>query len=139
VAPSEIPESDWSSEFPTESRPGKCIYTRSRDVYDNGEVGEWSYSVGFIGSSPVVLEVTTPNGNLYIGENLSAVLTVRVSQENIDITENFDDEHFIWEKYDSNGVRDPEWYRYGKTIYIDNTDVFKKAVFNCVLTLEPEN
>lgn len=134
--PEEIPEEDWTKEFPETTIPGMCIYTRTRDVYNNGEASEWRYSVGLIGSGPVVLEIYTNTGNLYIGEQISADLSVRVSQENLDITENFDDENFIWEKYDKHGEKDRNWYRYGKTIYISNADVYHKATFNCILTIE---
>ena len=134
--PENIPEEAWLRDFPEVSIPGLCIYTRTRDVYNNGEVSEWRYSVGLIGPGPVMLEIYTNTGSLYIGEQISADLTVRVSQENLDITENFDDENFIWEKYDKHGEKDRNWYRYGKTIYISNADVYHKATFNCILTIE---
>jgi hypothetical protein len=74
--PATLPEGAWSPDFPTEGIDGKCIYTRSRDVYDNAEVGEWSYTAGFIGTSPIVLMITTSTGNMYVNNDINATLTV---------------------------------------------------------------
>lgn len=42
---------DWSYIFPTTLIDGKCVFTRMRDIYNNGAPSPWRYSVGYIGTS----------------------------------------------------------------------------------------
>ena len=51
MEPKNIPDANWRLFFPTELVDGKCVFTRMRDVYNNGESTEWRYSVGYIGTS----------------------------------------------------------------------------------------
>jgi hypothetical protein len=49
--PTTIADKNWRNFFPEELIDGKCVYTRMRDVYNNGAKSEWRYSVGYIGTS----------------------------------------------------------------------------------------
>lgn len=136
LEPATLPEKVWSSDFPIEGIDGKCIYTRSRDIYDNAEVGEWGYTAGFIGTSPIVLLITTSTGNMYVNNDISATLTVTANQDNKDITDLFETEAFLWEKYDADGTKDENWGKRGTSIQISSADIYKKAVFNCILDVD---
>ena len=51
LEPNTIEDEKWSITFPTELIDGMCVYTRSYDIYNNGEKSSYRYSVGYIGTS----------------------------------------------------------------------------------------
>jgi hypothetical protein len=68
---------------------------------------------GIDGKDPIVLIVENSNGNIFINGDIDTLLTVKALQGNEDITNHFDQEAFVWSKYDENGILDTSWSRTG--------------------------
>jgi hypothetical protein len=51
LAPEDIEEELWENYFPEVLVDGYYVFTRTRDVYNNGQPSAWRYSVGYIGTS----------------------------------------------------------------------------------------
>jgi hypothetical protein len=51
LAPEDIEEELWKNYFPEVLIDGYYVFTRTRDVYNNGQPSAWRYSVGYIGTS----------------------------------------------------------------------------------------
>lgn len=134
--PAQIPDSKWSKDFPQNDIDGKAIYTRARSIYDNGETSSWSYTAGFIGTGPIMVEVTTYSGDIYLNNQITTTLMAIVTQDNIDITNEFPLSAFTWTRYNAKGIEDYTWPEHGNLLAISNKDVLRKATFSCAVDIE---
>lgn len=124
-------DDDWSITEPART-PGVIVWQKTKYTYGDGSSSE---KITCDGTSPIEVRITSSAGTIYINNNIKTTLTATVHQANVDITNQFSDEAFLWEKYDADGVRDLEWSHLGQTITVNNLDVYKKAMFNCVVDL----
>lgn len=88
------------------------------------------------GKHPVVLTITSTTGGVYINGEIKAQLRAIAWRNGIDITSSYDDQSFVWTKYDKNGTKDLTWSDFGPIIEIDHTEVEQKATFSCELIQE---
>jgi hypothetical protein len=88
------------------------------------------------GESPLLLLIESSTGNLFINRDIDATLTATVWKGTEDVTSEYIGS-FRWTKYDANGenpvVLDGET---GRSITIDDTDIYKKARFVCEIISE---
>lgn len=130
-------DDSWSREAPEKERK-KYMWQKTVNVYGDGSSEEKIVCIaGATGDGPIVVNIKCSTGTIYINNNITNVtLTASVSQDNQDITDEFEDGDFLWEKYDMNGNLDTTWSYTGKTIPISHLDVYKRAVFNCILKID---
>lgn len=88
------------------------------------------------GKHPTILTITSTTGGIYINGEIKAQLRATAWRNGIDITSNYDDQAFVWTKYDRNGTKDLTWSGFGPVIEIDHTEVEQKATFSCELIQE---
>ena len=88
------------------------------------------------GKHPTILTITSTTGGIYINGEIKAQLRATAWRNGIDITSNYDDQAFVWTKYDRNGTKDLTWNDFGPVIEIDHTEVEQKATFSCELIQE---
>lgn len=88
------------------------------------------------GKHPTILTITSTTGGIYINGEIKAQLRATAWRNGIDITSNYDDQAFVWTKYDRNGTKDLTWSDFGPVIEIDHTEVEQKATFSCELIQE---
>ena len=131
IPPSE--DATWYETAPDWTDDG-YIWQKTVSVYGDGSMEENITCLA--GASPITVEIISSSGTIYINNGINATLSAKAFQGNKDITNEFPDSAFLWEKYDMDGVRDPVWSYAGKTVTIKNTDVFKRAIFNCTLDIE---
>ena len=128
---------DWQTTAPM-WQEGMYIWQKIQTIYVNGDVvdSEPTCISGADGVSPIFVEITSSAGTIYINNNINTTLIAKVYQKNQDITDEFPSRAFLWEKYDSNGNRDTTWSYAGKTVSVSNLDIWKKAMFNCIVDIE---
>lgn len=88
------------------------------------------------GTSPYLVQITSSTGNLYINGDISAYLTAHVYKGNEEITTALSADKFVWSKYDKDGNKDEDFVGIGNPLVINGDDVFKKAMFNCEITIQ---
>ncbi|WP_051617558.1 hypothetical protein [Prevotella sp. HUN102] len=89
------------------------------------------------GESPVSVQIL--GGNIIRNGQGSTTLTAYVWKGNEDITERFKPGDFSWTRDSGNPEYDTEWNRrhrgFGRTLTVSAQDVFKRATFDCILTM----
>ena len=88
------------------------------------------------GKHPTILTITSTTGGIYINGEIKAQLRATAWRNGVDITSSYDDQAFVWTKYDRNGTKDLTWSDFGPVIEIDHTEVEQKATFSCELIQE---
>lgn len=88
------------------------------------------------GKHPIMLTITSTTGGVYINGEIRAELRATVWRNGVDITSSYDEQAFVWTKYDRDGAKDLTWSDYGSVIEIDHTEVEQKATFSCELIQE---
>ena len=84
-------------------------------------------------ASPIIVNIDSSAGNIFVNNTISTTLTCTVTQGNTDITSSVT--NFHWIKYDSQGNIDPLWTRGNtSTITLTSADVEGRAVFRCEVT-----
>lgn len=128
------PEDDaWGQEVP--EKEGKLyMWQKTVTVYGDGSIEEVISCVD--GKGHIVIDITCSTGTIYINNEIQATLTAKVLQDNQDITSEFPSSAFRWEKYDMYGNKDTVWSYTGTTVVINNLDIYKRAMFNCILDVE---
>jgi hypothetical protein len=130
------PDDDWDEEPPEKERK-KYMWQKTVNIYGDGSSEEKAVCIaGADGEGAIVVEITSSTGTIYVNNDIATTLVAKAYQDNIDITDEFPDGAFLWEKYDMYGVKDTVWSYTGKTIAINNLDIYKRAMFNCVLNVE---
>lgn len=83
------------------------------------------------------LVISSSNGNIFKNGNISTVLTATVFSWDKDVTDELDDNQFIWTRVSSDTEEDKAWNsaHFGgtKSITITNDDVKARATFYCDL------
>lgn len=83
------------------------------------------------------LVISSSNGNIFKNGNISTVLTATVFSWDKDVTDELDDNQFIWTRVSSDTEADKDWNsaHFGgtKSITITNDDVKARATFYCDL------
>lgn len=83
------------------------------------------------------LVISSSNGNIFKNGNISTVLTATVFSWDKDVTDELDDNQFIWTRVSSDSEADKVWNsaHFGgtKSIIITNDDVKARATFYCDL------
>lgn len=88
------------------------------------------------GKHPTILTITSTTGGIYINGEIKAQLRATAWRNGVDITSSYNDQAFVWTKYDRNGIKDLTWNDFGPVIEIDHTEVEQKATFSCELIQE---
>ena len=132
------PPTEWQDSAPPWTN-GKHMWQKIISTFSDGSTQESEACIeGAKGESNITLEIRSSTGTSFINQEGETVLYVRALKDNVDITENFNDSKFLWERYSKDGDRDPIWSERGKYIHISGKDVFKKAVYNCILEINEE-
>ena len=126
----------WSEEAPEKERK-KYMWQKTVNVYGDGSSEERAVCIaGSDGEGAIVVDIKSSTGTVYVNGDIKTTLVAKVYQDNYDITEEFPDGAFLWEKYDAYGVKDTVWSYTGNTVAVSNLDIYKRAMFNCVLDIE---
>lgn len=100
---------------------------------------EWQKQVskGDDGDSPIVLSIFTDCGNFIRNGQGQVTLTAVVTRGGEDITATFSSAAFSWIRSSGNAEYDKAWNirheRFGNTVTVKAEDIFKRAVFECIL------
>lgn len=114
-------------------------YKWKREILSNGDIRyEIMPSDGKDGVSPIIVEIDSSAGDIYINNNINTILSARVMENNIEITEEFPDDAFSWQAFDisGNSIGVPRPFR---TLTITSNDVKKKATFVCSVDMTKRN
>lgn len=85
------------------------------------------------GMSPISVEIESSAGNIFKNK-VSTLLKCVVRRGGEDISDQVI--NYNWQKYDMNGNLDPTWNRNNsQTIYISPSDLYKKAIFKCEVSI----
>lgn len=86
--------------------------------------------------------ISSSNGNSFINGNINTVLTATVYKGQIDITDQLQNNNFVWTRVSDDTESDNIWnYEHqniGNQVTITNYDFDNKAVFNCSIQIEEE-
>ena len=111
-------------------------------VLDAAEYFE-SYTVSkqYDGADSYSVYIASVNGNIFRGGIIATSLSARVLKGGEDITELIPDLNFHWLRTSDDKEKDSLWNsisHIGKTLEITGDDVFRKAVFDCEVTLSTQ-
>ena len=117
-----------------------CIVGKGRTTTTEPKDGspEWvKETYGLKGETPLLLAILTDRGNFIRNGQGQVVLTAVVTRGGEDITETFPSTAFSWTRSSGNAEYDKAWNsrheRFGKTVIVKAEDIFKRAVFECIL------
>lgn len=132
-----------SSEVTTADYPS-YIGTYSDDKISDSVIPSnytWSLIRGNDGVSPINLIIESSNGSQFKNNIINTTFTAKLYQDNKEIDKDGTKYAYVWSKVNSDGTVDTTWnlahQTSQKSITITNSDVWKKATFNC--TAEPLN
>ena len=102
-----------------------------------------SYTVSkqYDGADSYSVYIASVNGNIFRGGIITTSLSARVLKGGEDITELIPDQNFHWLRTSDDKEKDSLWNSIshtGKTLEITGDDVFRKAVFDCEVTLSTQ-
>ena len=83
--------------------------------------------------------IDSSNGVVFKNGDIESTLTAKVYKANEDITDQFTDSQFSWTRVSKDPEGDIVWnnaHQYTKSVIITNQDVYVKAIFNVVFTLQ---
>ena len=118
-----------------------CVAADGKPVTSEPKEGnpDWLLQVdkGEKGDEPVTVRIW---GDNFIRNGQGSVtLTATVEKGNEDITDRFTTTDFSWERTSGNPEYDREWNNrhkgIGRTVTITAQDIFKRATFDCILTI----
>ena len=118
-----------------------CVAADGKAVTSEPKEGnpDWLLQVdkGEKGDEPVTVRIW---GDNFIRNGQGSVtLTATVEKGNEDITDRFGPTDFSWERTSGNPEYDREWNNrhkgIGRTITVTAQDIFKRATFDCILTI----
>ena len=117
------------SNMSTKSVTYKC---QSGDKYDTITITKIEEA-----ESPLILQITSSNGNIFKNGNISTTLRAIVHRGAQDVTDEFDANQFIWTRSSNDAEGDKAWndahFGGSKTQIITAEDVSMRATFFCDL------
>lgn len=117
------------SNMSTKSVTYKC---QSGDKYDTITITKIEEA-----ESPLILQITSSNGNIFKNGNISTILRAIVHRGTQDVTDEFDENQFIWTRSSNDIEGDKAWndahFGGSKTQTITAEDVSMRATFFCDL------
>ncbi|MFR9495587.1 MAG: hypothetical protein SNG81_04345 [Rikenellaceae bacterium] len=91
------------------------------------------------GESVYQVQLFSESGNNFINGDIATILHAKVFRGTQDITDTLPDNAFSWQRISNNPEGDVVWNEQhvsvGSQISIDNDDVYRKATFNCIVTI----
>lgn len=108
-----------------------------RVIYDDGTSSFTAYVTlnqvkeGEVGESPIVIQIESSTGTIFINHSISATLTATVWQGTTDITSTVSS--FVWTKYDENGANPQTLASTSNAVTISHADVNRKARITCAI------
>jgi hypothetical protein len=96
-------------------------------------------SEGEDGISPIQVSVLSINGSMFHNGMINTTLIAKVYQGSVDITDTLNQNCFRWVRTSADSESDTAWNllhaNFGSNVLnISGSDVFIKAVFNCIVT-----
>ncbi|MEE1084292.1 MAG: hypothetical protein UH850_11265 [Paludibacteraceae bacterium] len=91
-----------------------------------------------IEADTIDVQIWSSRGNIFKSRDINTILTCHVFKAGRDITNDLDDNAFLWKKMNNNGELDEEWNRTetrGRAIVITTAEVWNRAVFTCEVTI----
>ncbi|MEG1502128.1 MAG: hypothetical protein RR370_01925 [Synergistaceae bacterium] len=92
---------------------------------------------GLDGVSPLSLEIFSSNGNIFKNGDIATTLRAKVYRGEANVTDDFNDNAFIWTRFSGNIETDTVWnqthFSGNKAVIITKEDIQKKATFFCDL------
>lgn len=86
------------------------------------------------------ITIQSSDGNVFRNGQISTVLTAKVYQNKIDMTDSLPPSAFRWSRHSYDSASDNIWNQNNgngvKTLTVTNADIIKKATFTCTLSLE---
>lgn len=114
-----------------------CIVGKGKTTTTEPKDGSPEWLKETYGESSIELKIFTDRGNIIRNGQGSVVLTAVVTRGGKDITDTFPTAAFSWTRNSGNETYDTEWNNrhigVGKTITVNAADIFKRAVFECIL------
>ena len=114
-----------------------CIVGKGKTTITEPKDGSPEWLKETYGESSIELKIFTDRGNIILNGQGSVVLTAVVTHGGKDITDTFPMSAFSWTRNSGNETYDTEWNNrhvgVGKTITVNAADIFKRAVFECIL------
>lgn len=132
---------DWHADVPARPEGQEWyLWLISGIKNADGTYSKWGNPIrmtGDKGESPVLLTILTDRGNIIRNGQGNVTLTAVLTQEGIDITDTYPSTAFSWTRSSGNAEYDKNWNArhtaVGKTIIINAEDVWKRAVFDCIV------
>lgn len=110
--------------------------TETVDLSDPG-IFVWARIKGDDGESPLLLYISSRNGNIFKNGKIGTVLSAVVMRGSEEVTDEFNDNQFIWSRVSADTAGDETWNasNFGgkKEITITSDDVHGRATFFCDL------
>ena len=110
--------------------------TETVDISDPS-IFVWARIKGDDGESPLLLYISSGNGNIFKNGKIGTVLSAVVMRGSEEVTDEFDDNQFIWSRVSADTAGDETWNasNFGgkKEITITSDDVHGRATFFCDL------
>lgn len=95
----------------------------------------------YCGEDAITIQVLSSDGNNFINGEIETTLEAHVFRGSRDITQDIAPSLFSWVRISENTDSDNSWnllhQGVGNTITINDEDVFRKAVFECQVTINP--
>lgn len=114
-----------------------CIVGKGKTTTSEPKDGSPEWLKETYGESSTELKIFTDRGNIIRNGQGSVVLTAVVTRGDKEITDTFPVAAFSWTRNSGNEAYDTEWNNrhigVGKTITVNASDIFKRAVFECIL------
>lgn len=114
-----------------------CIVGKGKTTTSEPKDGSPEWLKETYGESSTELKIFTDRGNIIRNGQGSVILTAVVTRGDKEITDTFPAAAFSWTKNSGNEAYDTEWNNrhvgVGKTITVNASDIFKRAVFECIL------
>ena len=114
-----------------------CIVGKGKTTTSEPTGGSPEWIKETYGESSTELNIFTDRGNIIRNGQGSVTLTAVVTHGGKDITDTFPMSAFSWTRNSGNETYDTEWNNrhigVGKTITVNAEDIFKRAVFECIL------
>jgi hypothetical protein len=114
-----------------------CVVGKGKTTTSEPKDGSPEWLKETYGESSTELNIFADRGNIIRNGQGSVTLTAVVTHGGKDITDTFPMSAFSWTRNSGNETYDTEWNNrhigVGKTITVNAEDVFKRAVFECIL------